>query len=192
MTSKLSAGRKLKTKTLMLLSIFVTITAGFSITMGLLLWQSMSQQEYVAKKHLQQIAQTEALQVSRRLDAALTAARDVGISAWALHESGLKERKGLEQLLVSFLRAHDDFLSMSLTFEPDAFDANDAAFAGQAGQDPHGRYARYVDRDSAGNPALHNLVDYETPGSGARASCRASARKMSLSNPISTHITAWT
>ncbi|MCL7680630.1 methyl-accepting chemotaxis protein, partial [Klebsiella pneumoniae] len=69
-------------------------------------------------------------------------------------------------LLISFLRAHDDFLSMSLTFEPNAFDASDATFAGQAGQDPKGRYARYVDRDSAGNPALHNLVDYETPGSG--------------------------
>ncbi|ELY6251358.1 methyl-accepting chemotaxis protein [Cronobacter sakazakii] len=158
--------RRLKTKTLMLLSIFVTITAGFGITMGLLLWQSMSQQEYVAKKHLQQIAQTETLEVSRRLDSALTAARDVGISAWSLRESGLNDRKGLEQLLVSFLRAHDDFLSMSLTFEPNAFDANDATFAGQAGQDPKGRYARYVDRDSAGNPALHNLVDYETPGSG--------------------------
>ncbi|CCJ91415.1 Methyl-accepting chemotaxis protein I (serine chemoreceptor protein) [Cronobacter turicensis 564] len=79
MTSKLSSGRKLKTKTLMLLSIFITITAGFGITIGLLLWQSMSQQEYVAKKHLQQIAQTETLQVSRRLDTALIAARDVGI-----------------------------------------------------------------------------------------------------------------
>nr|EJB0297068.1 methyl-accepting chemotaxis protein [Cronobacter sakazakii] len=106
--------RRLKTKTLMLLSIFVTITAGFGITMGLLLWQSMSQQEYVAKKHLQQIAQTQTLEVSRRLDSALTAARDVGISAWSLRESGLNDRKGLEQLLVSFLRAHDDFLSMSL------------------------------------------------------------------------------
>ncbi len=161
-----SAGKKVKARTLMLISIFVTITAGFLVTIGLLIWQSMAQQDAVAKKHLQQIAHTEALQVSQQLDAALTAARDVGNSAWALRESGLAERKGLDQLLQDYLRAHGDFLSMSLAFEPNTFDGKDADFAGKSDQDPAGRYARYVDRDPAGNPALHNLVDYETPGSG--------------------------
>ncbi|MGK9174935.1 methyl-accepting chemotaxis protein [Yokenella regensburgei] len=150
----------------MLASIFITITIGFLITIGLLLWQSMHQQQAVAQKHLQQIAHTESLRVQQQLDTALTASRDLGISAWSLHQAGLQDRRGLDQLLTDFLRQHNDFLSMSLTFEANAFDGKDSDFAGQPEQDPAGRYARYVDRDSGGNPALHNLVDYETPGSG--------------------------
>lgn len=46
---------------------------------------------------------------------------------------------------------------MSLAFEANTFDGKDAEFAGKADQDPAGRYARYVDRDNSGNPALHNL-----------------------------------
>ena len=166
MSVKRNTGKKLKARTLMLISIFVTITAGFLVTIGLLIWQAMAQQEAVAKKHLQQIAQTETLQVSQQLDSALVAARDVGNSAWSLREAGLADRKGLDQLLRDYLHAHSDFLSMSLAFEPNAFDGKDAEFAGKPEQDPAGRYARYVDRDSAGNPSLHNLLDYETPGSG--------------------------
>ncbi len=150
----------------MLASIFVTITAGFLVTIGLLLWQSMHQQQAVAQKHLQQIAHTESLRVQQQLDTALTASRDLGISAWSLHQAGMTDRRGLDQLLTDFLRQHNDFLSMSLTFEANAFDGKDSEFAGKPEQDPAGRYARYVDRDNGGNPALHNLVDYETPGSG--------------------------
>lgn len=161
-----SAGKKVKARTLMLISIFVTITAGFLVTIGLLLWQSMGQQEAVVKKHLQQIALTESLRVQQHLDSALSAARDLGNSAWALHQAGLAERRGLDQLLTDYLHYHPDFLSMSLAFEANSFDGKDAEFAGKADQDPAGRYARYVDRDNSGNPALHNLVDYETSGSG--------------------------
>lgn len=162
----MSTRKKLTTRTLMLASIFITITAGFLLTIGLLLWQSMSQQQAVAEKHLQQISHTEALRVKSQLDEALTASRDLGISAWSLHQAGLTDRRALDQLLADQLRHYDSFLSMSLTFEPNAFDGRDADFAGQPGQDPAGRYARYTDRDNSGNPALHNLDDYETPGSG--------------------------
>lgn len=166
MRGSMRVRKKLTARTLMLVSIFVTITAGFLVTIGLLLWQSMGQQEAVAKKHLQQIALTESLRVQQQLDSALNAARDLGNSAWSLHQAGLAERRGLDQLLSDYLHQHPDFLSMSLAFEANAFDGKDAEFAGKAEQDPAGRYARYVDRDNGGNPALHNLVDYETPGSG--------------------------
>ncbi|ALR77862.1 methyl-accepting chemotaxis protein [[Enterobacter] lignolyticus] len=158
--------KKVRVRTLMLLSIFVTITVGFTVTIGFLIWQSMAQQESLAKKHFQQIALAQSLQVSQRLDSALAAARDMGNSALALRDAGILDRQGLNHLLSQYLSAHPQFLSMSMAFEPDAFDGKDAAFAGQSGEDPAGRYARYVDRDNAGTPALHNLVDYETPGSG--------------------------
>jgi methyl-accepting chemotaxis protein len=115
----------------MLASIFVTITTGFLVTIGLLLWQSMGQQEAVAKRHLQQIALTESLRVQQQLDSALNAARDLGNSAWALHQAGLTERRGLDQLLTDYLHQHPDFLSMSLAFEANTFDGKDAEFAGK-------------------------------------------------------------
>jgi methyl-accepting chemotaxis protein len=160
----MSTRKKLTARTLMLASIFVTITTGFLVTIGLLLWQSMGQQEAVAKRHLQQIALTESLRVQQQLDSALNAARDLGNSAWALHQAGLTERRGLDQLLTDYLHQHPDFCRCHWPLKP-MFDGKDAEFAGKADQDP-GRYARYVDRDNSGNPALHNLVDYETPGSG--------------------------
>ena len=158
--------QKIRVKTLMLLSIFLTVTVGFTATIGFMMWQWMAQQEVLAKNHIRQIAEVHALQVSKQLDSALTAARDMGNSALALREAGISDRQSLNQLLVHYLSAHPSFLSMSMAFEPNAFDDKDAVFAGQSGEDPAGRYARYVDRDATGKPTLHLLTDIETPGSG--------------------------
>ncbi|ENU4086115.1 methyl-accepting chemotaxis protein [Enterobacter asburiae] len=158
--------KKIRVKTLMLLSIFLTVTVGFTATIGFMMWQWMAQQEVLAKKHIRQIAEVQALQVSKQLDSALTAARDMGNSALALREAGVTDRQSLNQLLIHYLLAHPQFLSMSMAFEPNAFDDKDAVWAGQSGEDPAGRYARYVDRDATGKPALHLLTDIETPGSG--------------------------
>ncbi|WP_423238178.1 methyl-accepting chemotaxis protein [Enterobacter kobei] len=153
-------------KTLMLLSIFLTVTVGFTATIGFMMWQWMAQQDSLAKKHIRQIAKVQSLQVSKEMDSALAAARDMGNSALALRDAGISDRQSLNQLLIHYLAAHPQFLSMSMAFEPNAFDHQDAAFAGQSGEDPAGRYARYVDRDASGKPALHLLTDLETPGSG--------------------------
>lgn len=157
---------KMSVKTLMLLSIFLTVTVGFTATTGFMMWQWMAQQDSLAKKHIRQIAEVQSLQVSKEMDSALAAARDMGNSALALRDAGISDRQSLNQLLIHYLAAHPQFLSMSMAFEPNAFDHQDAAFAGQSGEDPAGRYARYVDRDASGKPALHLLTDLETPGSG--------------------------
>ncbi|MFZ8524555.1 methyl-accepting chemotaxis protein [Enterobacter kobei] len=153
-------------KTLMLLSIFLTVTVGFTATIGFMMWQWMAQQDSLAKKHIRQIAEVQSLQVSKEMDSALAAARDMGNSALALRDAGISDRQSLNQLLIHYLATHPQFLSMSMAFEPNAFDHQDAAFAGQSGEDPAGRFARYVDRDASGKPALHLLTDLETPGSG--------------------------
>lgn len=157
---------KMSVKTLMLLSIFLTVTVGFTATIGFMMWQWMAQQDSLAKIHIRQIAEVQSLQVSKEMDSALAAARDMGNSALALRDAGISDRQSLNQLLIHYLAAHPQFLSMSMAFEPNAFDHQDAAFAGQSGEDPAGRYARYVDRDASGKPALHLLTDLETPGSG--------------------------
>ncbi len=158
--------KTLSTRMLMLLAGIVTIGLGFAITIGLLIWQSTQQQKSDAQQYLTQTAYTNSYLVQRKLDLALTVARNLGQSVLSLRDSGHADREMADTLLKNALQNHPDFLSMSLAWEPNAFDGNDALFAGQPEQDPKGRYVRYVDRDTTGNVVLHNLTDYETPGSG--------------------------
>jgi methyl-accepting chemotaxis protein len=62
--------QKIRVKTLMLLSIFLTVTVGFTATIGFMMWQWMAQQEVLAKKHIRQIAEVQSLQVSKQMDSA--------------------------------------------------------------------------------------------------------------------------
>ncbi|AYH50038.1 methyl-accepting chemotaxis protein [Dickeya fangzhongdai] len=158
--------KKLSTRALVLITTVFIITCGFILTIGFLLWQSGQQQKNTAQQLLEQTAYTSAYSVQNRLDIALFAARDLAQSVTSLRETGAPDRATAELLLKNTLKSHPDLLSMSLAWEPNAFDGKDQQYASQPEQDPKGRFVRYVDRDNAGKVALHNLTDYETPGSG--------------------------
>lgn len=165
-TKKNAPKKAMRTRTLMLIVGLITISLGYIITVGLLSWQSANQQREIARRYLQQTASTDGYLARQKLDTALQAARDLGQSMISLREAGHADRKLADTLLQNALKSHPDFLSMSLAWEPDAFDGKDEDLAAKEGQDPDGRYVRYVDRDTSGNVVLHNLMDYETPGSG--------------------------
>ncbi|TCQ86196.1 methyl-accepting chemotaxis sensory transducer with Cache sensor [Rahnella sp. JUb53] len=165
-TKKNAPKKAMRTRTLMLIVGLITISMGYIITVGLLSWQSANQQREIARRYLQQTASTDGYLARQKLDTALQAASDLGQSMISLREAGHADRKLADTLLQNALKSHPDFLSMSLAWEPDAFDGKDEDLAAKEGQDPDGRYVRYVDRDTSGNVVLHNLTDYETPGSG--------------------------
>lgn len=165
-TKKNAPKKAMRNRTLMLIVGLITISMGYIITVGLLSWQSANQQREIARRYLQQTASTDGYLARQKLDTALQAARDLGQSMISLREAGHADRKLADTLLQNALKSHPDFLSMSLAWEPDAFDGKDEDLAAKEGQDPDGRYVRYVDRDTSGNVVLHNLTDYETPGSG--------------------------
>ena len=165
-TKKNAPKKPMRTRTLRLMVGLITISLGYIITVGLLSWQSANQQREIARRYLQQTASTDGYLARQKLDTALQAARDLGQSMISLREAGHADRKLADTLLQNALKSHPDFLSMSLAWEPDAFDGKDEDLAAKEGQDPDGRYVRYVDRDTSGNVVLHNLTDYETPGSG--------------------------
>ncbi|WP_380181160.1 methyl-accepting chemotaxis protein [Kalamiella sp. sgz302252] len=158
--------RKMSTRTVMLLSGALTITLGFTITIGLLSWQSSQQQRKIAEQYLGQIAESNALSVQQSLDYARTVARDMGQSILALPAAGIADRKVAEELMKYSMKQNPDYLSLSITFEANAFDGKDAEVAAQPGSPPQGRFARFVDRDASGNLALHNLESIFTPGQG--------------------------
>ncbi|KHN54447.1 methyl-accepting chemotaxis protein [Pectobacterium fontis] len=164
--SPTASKRKLSTRMLMLLAGVTTIALGFIVTISLLIWQSSQQQKTIVQRYLEQTAYTNSHLIQQKLDVALHAARNLVQSVVSLQEAGSADRKTAETLLKNALKSHPDFLSMSLAWEPNAFDGKDQDYASLPDQDPQGRFVRYVDRDTAGNIVLHNLLDYETPGSG--------------------------
>lgn len=88
-----SPKRKMSTRTLMLLTGALTITLGFTITIGFLSWESSQQQRKLAENYLGQIAESKALSVQKDLDYARTVARNLGQSLIALPPAGITDRK---------------------------------------------------------------------------------------------------
>ncbi|MEC5320166.1 methyl-accepting chemotaxis protein [Brenneria populi subsp. brevivirga] len=161
-----SKKKKLSTRALVLISTITAIALGFMITVGLLLWQSGQQQKHLAQEFLTQMTYSNISSMQNKLNNAFSAARSLVQNVKTLQEVGNPDRRTAEAMLKDTLKNNPELLSMSLAWEPDAFDGKDRQYAALPDQDPNGRFVRYVDRDPAGNIALHNLTDYETPGSG--------------------------
>jgi len=185
MASHVTHKKKMSTRAQMLVMGGLTIMLGFSVTIGVLSWQSAREQKSLAEEYLQQIAQSRALQVQQALSHARDVASHLGQSLIALPQAGITDRKVADKVMEYALRANPDYLSMSVIFEKNAFDGRDAEFASQPGQAPEGRYAWFVDRDAAGNYAMHPLLSYLTPGQGDYYLIPQKSQKDTLTEPYS-------
>ncbi|MFS2224711.1 methyl-accepting chemotaxis protein [Pantoea sp. B65] len=185
MASQIVKKKAMSTRAQMLLTGALTITLGFAVTIGVLSWQSGREQKSLAEKYLQQIAQSQALQIQHELNYARDVARNLGQSLIALPAAGIKDRAVVDKLTEYALRDNPDYLSVSVIFEENAFDGRDAEFADKPGQAPKGRYAFFVDRDQAGNYKMHPLLSYLTPGQGDYYLVPQQSQKDTLTEPYS-------
>ena len=177
--------KKMSTRAQMLLTGALTITLGFVVTIGVLSWQSSSEQKTLAENYLQQIAQSQALKVQQELNYARDVAHNLGHSLTALPPAGITDRKVADKMLEYALRDNPDYLSVSVIFEENAFDGRDAEFADQPDQAPKGRYAFFVDKDKSDNYKLHPLTSYLTPGQGDYYLLPQKSQKDTLIEPYS-------
>ena len=185
MASQVTHKKKMSTRAQMLIMGGLTIVLGFTVTIGVLSWQSGKEQKELAEKYLHQIAQSRALQVQQELGHARDVASLLGQSLIALPQAGITDRKAADKVMEYALRANPDYLSMSVIFEQNAFDGRDASFASQPGQAPQGRYAFFVDRDASGKYAMHPLLSYLTPGQGDYYLVPQKSQKDTLTEPYS-------
>ncbi|MEN4747784.1 methyl-accepting chemotaxis protein [Pantoea agglomerans] len=185
MVSQLTHKKRMSTRAQMLIMGGLTIVLGFTVTIGVLSWQSGKEQKALAEQYLQQIAQSRALQVQQELSHARDVASHLGQSLIALPHVGITDRKAADKVMEYALRANPDYLSMSVIFEQNAFDGRDADFASQPGQAPQGRYAFFVDRDASGKYAMHPLLSYLTPGQGDYYLIPQKTQKDTLTEPYS-------
>ncbi|MEB6535813.1 methyl-accepting chemotaxis protein [Pantoea stewartii] len=161
-----SVKKTMSTRAQMLLAGGMTIVVGFAATIGLLSWQSSKAQKSLAADYLQQIASSHAGQIQQELTHALDAAQNLGQSLAALPAAGVTDRNVAHKLMEYALQKNPDFVSMTVVFEPNAFDGRDSAFAGQQGMPPEGRYAWYIDRDKDGHFKMNPALDFLQPGAG--------------------------
>ena len=185
MAKHASSKKTMSTRTQMLLTGAITITLGFAVTIGVLSWQSSNEQKSLAENYLQQIAQTQALQIQQELSYARDVAHNLGHSLTALPAAGITDRKVADKMMESALRDNPDYLSISVIFEENAFDGRDAEFASQPGAAPKGRYAYFVDRDQSGNFNMHPLTSIFTPGQGDYYLLPQKSQKDTLIEPYS-------
>ncbi|MGK3123910.1 methyl-accepting chemotaxis protein [Candidatus Pantoea formicae] len=185
MAKHASLKKTMSTRTQMLLTGAITITLGFAVTIGVLSWQSSSEQKSLAENYLQQIAQTQALQIQQELIYARDVAHNLGHSLIALPAAGIVDRKVADKVMESALRDNPDYLSISVIFEENAFDGRDSEFASQPDAAPKGRYAYFVDRDQSGNFKMHPLTSIFTPGQGDYYLLPQKSQKDTLIEPYS-------
>ncbi|GAB3121039.1 methyl-accepting chemotaxis protein [Novispirillum itersonii subsp. nipponicum] len=104
-----------------------------------------------------------------RIDARLSLAAKVpdslAAATEALKASGITDRAAYDQLLKAGLAHNTNILAAWMGWEANAFDGQDAAFAGKADHDASGRFMPYWNRGS-GTLLREVLVDYDKPGAG--------------------------
>ncbi|WP_027995534.1 methyl-accepting chemotaxis protein [Simplicispira psychrophila] len=140
---------------------------GFAITLTLLSRQTSALQHRTALQYTTQLATSEGNKVTRNLEQALDAARTLAQGLSSLKSSGLANRASADALLKGVLSGNPAFLGVWTGWEPDAFDGQDSAHAGQPGHDASGRYVPYWNRGNASATShVEPLVDYDKPGAG--------------------------
>ena len=148
-----------------LLSIGALVFLALAITIAVVTLQATALQKEVSLQYAEQLARTNASQVSARVEGALDTARTMAQSLQGLKTVGAANRAAADGLLKSVLEGNPEYLGVWTCWEPNAFDGNDAQFAGKPGHDDTGRYIPYWNRGT-GNIGVEALADYEKPGAG--------------------------
>jgi len=113
----------------------------------------------------QQIAKSEAQQVSQRLSLAMSIGQNTGYAILGLHQAGMHDRHMINELIDTTLKKHKDILGLYTGWEPDAFDGMDAHFVNQSGADATGRFLPYWHYDGD-KTVMEPLTDYDKEGAG--------------------------
>ncbi|HON18037.1 MAG TPA: methyl-accepting chemotaxis protein [Salinivirgaceae bacterium] len=109
------------------------------------------------------------LKIQREMEKAMLASRAMAdaLSAVGNQDNPLKISREAAQLMgEKVLFSNPEFLGFTLAFEPNAFDANDAAFINAPAHDATGRFLTYLTKMENGKAAREVLIDYETPEKG--------------------------
>ncbi|HEY9192623.1 MAG TPA: methyl-accepting chemotaxis protein [Methyloversatilis sp.] len=155
----------LSLRTKLLSSTVITITLGFSLTLGVLAWRSHEAIMEQGLARAERVAASVASDVSARLDDALGVSTSLSLALEGLRGKGAPDRDAVSRLLRRTLEGQPGLLGVYTGWEPDAFDGRDREFAGAVGHDASGRFVTYWGRSGTAL-AQEALSGYDQPGAG--------------------------
>ena len=146
------------------------VVAGLGLTLTVLMLQATQLQQAAALRYTQELAGRSGDTAAQSLRQALTSAHTLASSLQALHQGALpgaeKRRLGAAQLRLVLEQA-PQLNGVWSGWEPNAFDGEDAAFAGAPDTDASGRFIPYLSRNGANGSVVQSVLEgYETPGEG--------------------------
>ncbi|MEP6896513.1 MAG: HAMP domain-containing protein, partial [Chloroflexota bacterium] len=153
----------------------ITLWTGLCLLVTVIILVSYSvitvRQESIASAEIQALAIAEAQSnnVKNKLEVPLFTARTMAESLAAVKDSANPvsfSRDQANAMLRKVLVENPTFLGTYTLWEPNAFDGQDAKFAGTAIHDETGRFIPYWIRGNDGSIQVTALIDYETPGIG--------------------------
>ena len=166
----MQAFRALSLRAQMLLMLVGVVVAGLGLTLTVLMLQTAQLQQAAALRYTQELAGRSGDTAAQSLRQALTSAHTLASSLQALHQGALpgaeKRRLGAAQLRLVLEQA-PQLNGVWSGWEPNAFDGEDAAFAGAPDTDGSGRFIPYLSRNGANGSVVQSVLEsYEKPGDG--------------------------
>jgi methyl-accepting chemotaxis protein len=137
--------------------IAVTVSGGLLLSVAVILQGASGMRQRDALDYVEQLARSRANLAQQALDEASVAARTVAQSLRGMKQAGRSDRTAADALLRGALEGTPGFVGVWTGWEPNAFDGQDAAFAGKPGHDTTSRYVPYWNRGSG--IAVEPLVD---------------------------------
>ncbi|MDQ1913824.1 methyl-accepting chemotaxis protein [Paenibacillus sp. GD4] len=174
--------KKMKLKQRMLLTIlgFILITLG-----GLVAYVGSSSQKSALKAAYELTAASSGLiatKVEKDVATAMDIARNLAESMEAMKTEGKTDRALVNAMLKNIAENHQEFLGVWTLWEPNAFDGEDAKYAGKPNQDSDGRMNIAWSR--SGTEVKFNIsTGYEKPGTGDYYLLAKNSGEETLLNP---------
>ncbi|SDC96740.1 methyl-accepting chemotaxis sensory transducer with Cache sensor [Geodermatophilus telluris] len=152
-------------KTRLVVSVLTVLTVTLGGLVAVIATLATGQAQRDGLRNATAVAVEQAHEIEAALGRQRSTAESLAEAMAALTDGRRGDRPYADALQARLLAADPTLIGVWSAFEPQAFDAADAAFAGTAGTDATGRYVPYWYRDGD-TIAVTALVGYETPGVG--------------------------
>jgi len=148
----------LKLRTRLILSGTAILLTGFAVAGGYAVWESFRQAQQDAHRTVVAIAEGAAEKIINHIQPAIDTAETTARAIEGARTAGTP-RTALADIGTAVIAANKRFIGVTIAFEPNGYDGNDAAFAGQAPQqDATGRYVPYYFNKADGTVGVEPLI----------------------------------
>jgi methyl-accepting chemotaxis protein len=161
MIKKITQGLKGK----ILLPVLAIFIASIAVILAIVLGISSGSINDLSNSLMQEKNMHYSSEVQGKINASLDSVKTLKLSVEQSAQQGGNNREVVIDMLKKVVEDNDTVFGAYTLWEPNAFDGNDAAYAGKSGYDDTGRFIPYVVRGDAGI-YVEALKDYEQEGAG--------------------------